>query len=325
MTSVAVVIPCYTAERWNALLAAISSAESQTFAVELIVVVDHNPELATRLRAELGGRVTILDNRFAQGVSGARNTGAFATEADLVAFLDDDTTAESTWIEQLVAADPQAMSAVGAGGAIHPDWANGAPSWFPDEFLWAVGATPPQRPISQVRNVWGANMLVRRSTFVDVGGFCDAFGKLGDTPEPEDTELCLRMNAQAGVQLGWTFVPKAVVRHRVSPERSTFAFYLRRCWSEGAGKAALVARAEHGAGTLDDEADFVRGALTRGVRHNLAAAVTGDRAAAGRAAAIVAGIGAAGLGFLSTRLRGRAASGDRLLRAAAPLGTQAGR
>ena len=47
-----------------------------------------------------------------------------------------------------------------------------------------------------IRNVWSASMVVRRETFMAVGGFRTGFGKLGGQNRPEDTELCLRMSAR---------------------------------------------------------------------------------------------------------------------------------
>jgi GT2 family glycosyltransferase len=303
LPTAAVVIPCYTADRWTALVAAVASARGQTYAAQVHVSVDHNPDLAAALRAALPRDVAVLENRFRQGVSGNRNTGAFAADTDLVAFLDDDTSADPTWLERLVEAHLDAPGSVGAGGAIQPAWQAACPSWFPEEFLWAVGVTPPERRPGLVRNVWGGNMMVRRDVFTAVGGFSDSFGEVGEAPEPEDTELCLRMNAHAGVRLGWAFAPKAVVRHAVPATHSTLRYFLRRCWNEGSGKAALEARDGLPPDALGDEAAFVRTVLTRGVSRELTVAARVGRAAASRAAAIVLGTGAAGAGYASACLR----------------------
>jgi glucosyl-dolichyl phosphate glucuronosyltransferase len=299
--SATIVIPCYTEDRWTSLTAAIDSARHQTTPVPVIVVVDHNAALAERLRRETAGitGISVLENAYAQGVSGGRNTGAEAATSEYVAFLDDDSTADPAWVERLVAALDREPLASGAGGAIVPTWTVGEPSWFPAEFGWAVGMTPADRPLTRVRNVWGGNMMVHRATFLAVGGFSDGFGKVGDTPEPEDTELCLRMNLRLGQTDGWVFVPDAIVHHGVSAHRSTFGFFLERCYFEGSGKAALAGRADQPSSALDDEADFVRAALTGGIRRHLGA----GRWA--RAGAIVLGTGAAGVGYARTRLRRR--------------------
>src|SRR6185369_4468184 len=181
---------------------------------------------------------------------GTRNTGAWHTTTDLVAFLDGDITAGPRWLAQLVAPfdDP---SVVGTGGAIAAAWERSRPRWLPDELLWAVGASYTGMPTTTapVRNVWSASMAVRRDVFAAVGGFREGFGKIGARNRPEDTDLCLRMSEGRG---GWMYVPEAVVEHAVPPERATFRFLLRRCYAEGRGKVQM-ARLLEGAASLGAE------------------------------------------------------------------------
>jgi GT2 family glycosyltransferase len=192
-----VVIPTHSEQRWDSLVRAVASARSQTHRpAEIIVVVDHNPALYRRVRRDLGG-ITVLENAYAKGVSGTRNTGAFTAPTSLIAFLDDDTSADPDWLDRLVRpfGDP---TVVGAGGGITPDWQAGRPRWMPEEFLWSVGGSYAGLPTrtAPIRNVWSASMVVRRDVFIAVGGFRVGFGKLGDQNRPEDTELCLRMSAE---------------------------------------------------------------------------------------------------------------------------------
>jgi GT2 family glycosyltransferase len=293
--AVSIVIPTHSEQRWNALVRTIASARSQTYApAEIVVVVDHNPALYRRARRDLAG-VTVLENLYAQGVSGNRNTGAFHTSTSLIAFLDDDTVACPEWLEylvQAVAADP---AVVGAGGGIDPAWEGARPSWMPEEFLWAVGGSYAGMPTTTapIRNVWSASMIVRRDTFLSVGGFRTGFGKLGNQNRPEDTELCLRMSALAGGH--WMYVPAAVIRHEVPANRSTFGFFLRRCYAEGRGKVAMAGLLD-GSQSLGSERDYLR-SLPRAVLRNLVAATRGRGAHyALKAGGVLAGVAAAGFG-----------------------------
>jgi GT2 family glycosyltransferase len=293
--AVSIVIPTHSEQRWNALVRTIASARSQTYApAEIVVVVDHNPALYRRARRDLAG-VTVLENLYAQGVSGNRNTGAFHTSTSLIAFLDDDTVACPEWLEylvQAVAADP---AVVGAGGGIDPAWEGARPTWMPEEFLWAVGGSYAGMPTTTapIRNVWSASMIVRRDTFLSVGGFRTGFGKLGNRNRPEDTELCLRMSALAGGH--WMYVPAAVIRHEVPANRSTFGFFLRRCYAEGRGKVAMAGLLD-GSQSLGSERDYLR-SLPRAVLRNLVAATRGRGAHyALKAGGVLAGVAAAGFG-----------------------------
>jgi peptidoglycan/xylan/chitin deacetylase (PgdA/CDA1 family) len=173
------------------------------------------------------------------------------------------------------------------------------PRWFPAEFSWVIGSTLGivDRD-TDVRNVWGGNMLVRRQAFLDAGGFRTGFGKLGTASQPEDTELCVRMTACAAPGARWRFVSDAVVLHQVPAERGTWSFFLRRCWSEGTGKHAVSLLAKSRAEVLDEEVRFVVAVLTRGVSRNLIAVLRGDLFGLTRAAAIVLGTAAATAGFV---------------------------
>jgi GT2 family glycosyltransferase len=292
MTSqVAVVIPCHTHRQWPELVAAVAAVRTQSVrAAEIVVVVDHNLSLYERARAGLAG-VTVLPNERQPGASGTRNTGALHTTTPLIAFLDGDSIPQPGWLAGLVAPfeDP---AVVGTGGAIQPRWQQPRPGWFPEEFLWAVGASYPGLPATTapVRNVWSASMAVRHETFRAVGGFRDGFGKLGNRSRPEDTELCLRMG-----RLGrWMYVPEAVIEHPVEPERGTFGFFLRRCYHEGRGKIQL-SRLRHDRESLSSERDYLRRTIPRAVLRGLSAGVRRPVAAA-RAGAMLAGVAAAAAG-----------------------------
>ncbi|MET8151489.1 glycosyltransferase [Actinoplanes sp. NPDC049668] len=292
--AVSIVIPTHSEQRWSALARTVASARSQTYApAEIIVVVDHNPALFRRARRDLGG-VTVLENLYAQGVSGNRNTGAFHTGTSLIAFLDDDTVAGPDWLAGLVApfADP---AVVGTGGGIQPAWERTEPAWMPAEFLWAVGGSYAGMPTSTapIRNVWSASMVVRRETFLAVGGFRTGFGKLGNQNRPEDTELCLRMSALAGGR--WMYVPHATIRHEVPATHSTFGYFLRRCYAEGRGKVAMAGLLD-GSQSLGSEQAYLR-SLPGAVFRNLAAATRGRGTHhLLKACGVLAGVAAAAVG-----------------------------
>ncbi|MEV6635338.1 glycosyltransferase family 2 protein [Actinoplanes sp. NPDC051470] len=291
---ISIVIPTHTEQRWSSLVRTVACARSQIYTpAEVVVVVDHNPALYRRARRDLQG-VTVLENLYAQGVSGNRNTGAFHTHTALIAFMDDDITAEPDWLGRLVApfADPKV---IGTGGGISPAWEGTEPRWMPEEFLWAVGGSYAGMPteISPIRNVWSASMVVRREAFVQVGGFRTGFGKLGGQNRPEDTELCIRLSQATGGH--WMYVPDAVIRHEVPASRSTFSFFIKRCYAEGRGKVQMAGLNTKG-DSLGAERDYLR-SLPRAVVRNIAAASRGRGVAhALKAGSVLAGVAAAGVG-----------------------------
>jgi GT2 family glycosyltransferase len=300
---VSVVIPTHSEKRWNSLVRTVVSVAAQDFRpVETIVVVDHNPELLRRVRDELPG-VTALENRYDRGASGNRNTGAEHATTEYVAFLDDDTAAGPAWLGGMLKpfTDPLV---VGAGGGIDGAWANPRPDWMPDEFLWTVGISYAGMPTTTapIRNVWSANMVVRRKAFAAVGGFRNGFGKVGDQNRPEDTDLCLRMSARDGGV--WMYVPTAVISHEVPASRSTFRFFLSRCYAEGRGKIQMAGHL-NGGEDLGTERDYLRRTLPRAVTRGLLDAGRGRGLAhALRAGAVVAAVFAAGFGAVVESVSG---------------------
>ncbi len=290
-TDVSFVIPCYSLERWPLLVAAVESVLSQDpQPAEIVVAVDHNAELLLRVR-ERWPLVTAVANGFDAGASGTRNTGVLHTRTPFIALLDDDAHARPGWLAGLLTPfeDP---SVVGTGGAIIPRWERSRPTWFPDELLWAVvgtrdGVTTP----TTVRNVWSASMAVRRDAFDIAGGFRVGFGKRGNRPRPEDTDLCLRMSERGRGR--WIYSPDAVVDHLVPPDRVTLGSVIGRCYQEGRGKVEL-ARAFGGANILDVERDYLRRTVPATFLSDVAAAVRGRGLAhAARAAVLLVGILAA--------------------------------
>ncbi|MFI7602961.1 glycosyltransferase [Actinoplanes sp. NPDC049681] len=292
--AVSIVIPTHSEERWASLVRTVAAVKCQQYTpAEIVVVVDHNPALYRRARRDLGG-VTVLENLYNQGVSGNRNTGAFHTSTSLIAFVDDDIAMDTDWLGHLVApfTDPRV---IGAGGGIAPAWEGPEPRWMPEEFLWAVGGSYAGLPTttSRVRNVWSAGMVVRRDAFLAVGGFRTGFGKLGSQNRPEDTELCLRMSALNGGH--WMYVPDAVIRHEVPAARSTFSWFVRRCYAEGRGKVAMAGLLD-GSQSLGSERDYLR-SLPKAVLRNL---LDAGRGRGGhhvlKAGGVLAGVAAAGWG-----------------------------
>ena len=97
-TTLSVVVCAYTTRRWTDICRAAESVLSQQWPVtELILVIDHCDELYDRACDRFGGdeRVLIRRNVEAPGLSGARNTGVAAAHGDVIAFLDDDASAET--------------------------------------------------------------------------------------------------------------------------------------------------------------------------------------------------------------------------------------
>jgi glucosyl-dolichyl phosphate glucuronosyltransferase len=312
LATVSVVICAYTLDRWDDLVAAYASVSPQlTHRDEIVLVIDHNPDLFVRARSL--ERARVLESDGGRGLSGARNTGVRAGRGDVVAFLDDDAVARPGWLESVRAAFARPDVMV-LGTGVEPAWAGGAaPGWFPAEFNWVVGCSYRGLPTtrSAIRNPIGASMAIRRTAFTAVGGFAEEMGRIGALPAGcEETEFCVRLATdQPAAHI--LYDPGCAVDHRVPEHRQTLRYFVRRCFHEGRSKRS-VARLRGASAGLSAERRYVRVVLPVGVLRCVGAGVVRvDRWALARAATIVLGFAATVSGYLSAARRpaGRPAYG----------------
>jgi GT2 family glycosyltransferase len=309
-----VVICVWTEDRWDDIVAAVDATiGQQPQPLELIVVVDHNDDLAARLRhhvaraiepdgvGEAPGNgsavVRVITSTGAPGLSGARDTGMAAASGDVVAFLDDDAEPRPGWLASLCApfADP-AVTMV--GGRVEPRWDNGAPSWVPDEFGWVFGCSYRGLPAttSTVRNPIGASMAVRLETANAVGAFAGELGRVGaDTGGCEETEFAIRV-AEALPGSRVVYEPASVVDHRVSASRATVRYFVRRCLGEGRSKARLATRTGRRTALASERAYLTR-TLPAGFVRRLPTPARWPQAAM-----LLVGVAATGFGYVTARM-----------------------
>jgi glycosyltransferase involved in cell wall biosynthesis len=238
--TVSVIVCAYTEKRWEEMIASIASAVRQPEATEVIVVIDHNPELLRRTRRAWNG-LTVVPNRFQQGLSGARNTGIELATGEVVAFLDDDAVAENEWLRHLLVPFER-TEVVAVGGRALPVWPQRrGPLLLPSELWWIVGCSYRGLPVdrAEVRNVMGCTMALRRDPLVAIGGFNTDTGRVGAHPlGAEETEVCIRLRVE-DPQRRVIYEPASLARHVVSADRTTMRYLRRRSFFEGVSKAAL--------------------------------------------------------------------------------------
>jgi len=299
-SDLSVVICTYTFERLHFLQEGIASVRAQTQAPgEIIIVVDHNPELLAHVKTWLPG-IKVVANIFQRGISGARNAGVDIGQGKLIAFLDDDAAASPTWLEQSLKA-LEDRNVLGVGGTIAPRWQCARPCWFPEEFDWVVGCTYRGLPSAQapVRNLIAASMCVQREIFTSIGGFRDDLGRINQHPVgAEETEWCIRATAHFPGHY-FLFDPAIVVHQHVPTKRATWNYFFARCYYEGCSKAILTQHTSTEIG-LASERSYTLQTLPAGVVHALFDIRHGG---ASRAAAIMLGLAATSLGYVSGRAR----------------------
>lgn len=303
--SISVVVCAHTMDRVDTLCATICSLQVQTRpALELIVVCDHNAELRSYVASKFPD-VVVVENTGRKGLSGARNTGVDQSRGDIIAFLDDDAVADKSWLEYLLLAydDPSVMA---VGGTIRPTWPDRRPRWFPREFDWVIGCSYlglPDTP-SPVRNPIGCNMSLRKEILDVVGGFREELGRDADDASGcEETELFIRAHEAFPGHIV-LYEPKARVEHVITPSRTKWSYFRKRCHAEGRSKADMVRTVGAGRG-LSSESSYTFKTLPAGVFRGLHEAARGDISGLLRSCSISLGFAFVLFSYLSARLKRR--------------------
>jgi len=301
---VSVIICCYTMERLKDVHEAVGSVLAQTFEpYEVIISVDHNKELFERLKAELSSQVKVVFNRGAQGFSATKNIAIRAANGDIIAFLDDDATAEKHWLQKLN--EPfQNQSVVAVGGRTISLWLGGdRPKWFPEELDWIVGGTYKGLPLdgNEIRNVSGGNSAFSKQAFEVAGLFGKDYGRIGDRGVGEEADFCIRLKYKLPDAL-ILYEPRAVIYHKVPPWRLALKYIVKRSFDEGVYKSKLknlpLCLPQN---QLSTESSYLRYLLFTAIPDKLRCSY--KKGSLSQAGAIIISIVATGTGYLVGKLK----------------------
>jgi len=208
-----------------------------------IVVVDNSskdrtPQVVQEFQARAPNVRYVYEGRL--GLSIARNRGTADSHAPIVAFFDDDGTADPGWLEALLAVFRNDADAGAAGGLIHVAWPADKPDWMPGDFQGYYGHCDygsERRSLSFPQYPYGANMMIRRPVLEAVGGFSDELGAKGQNiMQGDELDMFQRLFA---MNTKVVYEPRAVVHHWVPAERVTRKWLMRREYRHGLSNTRL--------------------------------------------------------------------------------------
>jgi glucosyl-dolichyl phosphate glucuronosyltransferase len=300
-----VVVCTHSLDNYSNLQETLASILRQTIRpVEILVVVDGNAELAEKIRVDYINQKTIqivlLEKN--RGISEARNAGILKAKGEIIAFIDDDATADKNWIKEL-AAIYQKYQVVAVGGKILPVWINGKmPDYFPEELYWLVGVTNigfAEEKVVEVRNTFGPNMSFKKEVFQKAGLFSRGFGFSGTSfIQAEEPEMSLRMKKHFGQ--GVMYNPGAIVYHKINPSKARFNILIKRAFFQGYSKA-LLQKMEVTEGSLKTESNYLRFLLLKRIPSRLLKVYRISEIKKGFT--LIAAIVGVGMGYIYCRFR----------------------
>ena len=245
---VSVVICTYAMERYDVFAECVESVLGQTHEpLEVVIVVDGNEVVFERVESDFcaftaddgSPALTLHCNDANRGISYSRTKGAKLATGEVVAFIDDDATAEPDWIEQLVDVYEE-TDAIAVGGHVAPDWVTEKPAFFPEEFYWLVGCDERGfgEHMEELRNTYGSNISFRREVFLSVGGYDVNTGRKGDRHvQAHEAPVCIRMANEYGQ--GVIYNTDAVVHHKLFDYRGEFRWLVNRSFWQGYSKRIM--------------------------------------------------------------------------------------
>lgn len=227
------------------VLSALSAQRVRRDVIWSVLVVDNGSTDATadvveayRLRHLLPGLRRVVESE--QGLTPARRRGVQESTAPWIAFVDDDNLLDPGWVDAIAQAIRSHPQAGGISGRVVLEWEEPPPN-----FLKGLGSCFAEQDLGEaaceIDGMVGAGMVVRRRALVECGWLhrpllADRIGKR--LVSGGDCEIVERILG-AGFQL-W-FTPDAVLRHRISRNRTSWHYLLRVMYGLGGSEARVSA------------------------------------------------------------------------------------
>lgn len=223
-----------TCNRATLLRKCITSLLENTRQADEIVIADQSDGPETKaLVEELGAGLTPLrylrmDRR---GKSRALNEAIKRSSGDLLALTDDDVEVDRRWLETIEGLHAQHPSVAAFCGRVLPEPDSDPSTYYnlvtSTQSRWITRSTNPLAPA-----FCGANIVVRRSAMLEVGGYNVHFGPGGMFRNNDDGDLAYRLTRH-GEQL--LYAPEMFVYHSSwRGETDTDALKLEYTYSLGA-------------------------------------------------------------------------------------------
>lgn len=172
-----------------------------------------------------------------QGVAFARTRCAKEAKGEIIAYLDDDSTAQPGWLAGICDFFDTHPDTWSVGGKIVPRFLAETPDWYSKYFFGLVGnfdQGPAVKQLTGARYPCGANMAFRRQVFEEIGYFNTDLGRKGaGLLANEEKDIYLRILAHNHKVY---YLPHVWVLHSVEANKFDKAYVKRHSMGIGGGE-----------------------------------------------------------------------------------------
>jgi succinoglycan biosynthesis protein ExoM len=202
-----------------------------------VIVVDNDDVDTARDVVQTSAARLSLNLRYlhvpGSNISIARNACLEACQKDWLAFIDDDETATSDWLQNLVDGARQQPGIAAAFGPMQAIYGEDTPDWLKRGDFHSTAIVYVD---GEIRTGYTTNTLIHLRHPAVIGKRFDlALGKSGG----EDTDFFDRVYIDGG---RFANVPTAVVEEVLTPDRQSLTWFMRRRFRSGQTHARLLAR-----------------------------------------------------------------------------------
>jgi glycosyltransferase involved in cell wall biosynthesis len=213
-----------------------SLLDQRTEAAYEIVVVDDGAPDETAAVVAARPAVRYVAHGEGRGLNAARNTGLQESQAELIAFVDDDVLVPPGWVEALVSGSRRHAEAEAFGGPIRARFEGRTPRGCGRE-------EPPITTLDlgaedrEATKAWGANFAVRRASVDRVGPFDERIVR----PHGDEEEWLERLREAGGMIV---YLADAGLDHRRTGEDARLGPLARAAYARGRAARASDRRRE---------------------------------------------------------------------------------
>jgi len=257
---ISIIIPTINrADLLEQTISTIIKNNKQFTAFEIIVVdngsTDNTQMLCKKLQQEYSFFTYYYDNT--PGLLTGRHLGANKAKGNILAFIDDDILVSDTWLTTIYQTMNTRNDIDFLTGPNLPFYHSYPPAWL--QYFWTKDFNGKHcgwlslldfgKEIKEIspNYVWGLNFIIRKNTFITLGGFHpDNIAKQFQHFQG-DGETGLTMKAMAK-NIKALYHPAAMVYHQVPTSRMSFEYFDNRAFYQGVCNSFTDIRLKNGLG-----------------------------------------------------------------------------